>query len=222
MLGVPSRAAASYADGNPFVEAMLRMMEIMGLIDRGSLGYSVPYLPGYGGGLGGMPGLGSYYPGAMGMWPGTSLPGAWGGMPGGMGGMPGGIGGMPGSMGTMPGGWPGLGGMPGNPGWPGMGNWPGASLAGNAFNQVPRTPAADLDGIWELTNGSVAIIRGRQARLYADRDRHQDFSIAYDGQHFWWTPRGGNTTTHYRYRMRDGRMVLSDNDGKVLLMRRRN
>ena len=55
----PSASAyGGYGDDNPFVEAMLRMMEIFGLINRDRLPLNVPYLPGYGGlgSLGSLPG----------------------------------------------------------------------------------------------------------------------------------------------------------------------
>lgn len=215
-LALPAQAYTTYGDDNPFVEAMLRMMEIMGLIDRRPVPLGVPYMPG----AGSPPGWGSLA--GAGMPPGTSPMGAWGnwpgsGMPGmspfpGIGGWPGG--GMPGGMG----GWPG-GGLPG-----GLGGWPGAGLpGGSGFRHGPNLSAvADLDGIWELNNGGVAIIKGQAARLYLSRERYQDFLIGYDGKHFWWSPRGSNVSTRYRYQMRDGRMILRDNDGEVLLMRRRN
>ena len=126
----------------------------------------------------------------------------------------------PGPSGPSPiGGWPGsgMGAWPGGS-LPGMGGWPGDS----GFRYGPDMSAvADLDGIWELSNGSVVILKGQAARLYLTRERHQDFLIGYDGRHFWWSPRGSNVSTRYRYQMRDGRMVLRDNEGQVLLMRRR-
>ena len=185
-LAPPAQAYTSYAGDNPFIEAMVRMMEVMGLIDRGPVTLGVPYMPGAGG------------------------PGVWGGHPG---------------MGPYPGiaGWPG-GGMPGMTGWPnsGIAGLPGFP-GGSGFRYGPdRTAVADLDGLWELSNGGFAIIKGQAARLYLTRERYQDFLVGYDGRHFWWSPRGSNVSTRYRYQMRDGRMILRDNDGKVLLMRRRN
>ena len=109
-------------------------------------------------------------------------------------------------------GWPNSG-IPGLPGFPG----------GSGFRYGPgHSAVADLDGLWELSNGSFAIIKGQAARLYLTRERYQDFLVGYDGRHFWWSPRGSNVSTRYRYQMRDGRMILRDNDDKVLLMRRRN
>ena len=194
LAGVPQPSNALYGDDNPFVEAMLRMMEIFGLINRGSLPLGVPYLPSYGQSM--MPGLG--------------------GMSG-LGGMPGvsplyGMGGMPGMWQVPGGGWP-TNALPGQ--FPGM-------ISGRYGQTVNAAVSGYLDGIWDLTNGGIVIIKRQAARLYVARDRYQDFTIGYDRQYFWWTPRGGNTTTHYRYQMRDGRMVLRDNDGQVLLMRRRS
>lgn len=202
-IGAASPAAA-FTDDNPFVEAMLRMMEVFGLIDRSRLPLGVPYLPSYGGapmgGIGGLPGLGGM--------PGMSSPWSMGGMPG-MTPMPG-MGTMPG-MGSIPGGMGPGGGLPAylaTQGWYGQ----GGSAASSGY----------MDGIWELTNGSFVVIKRHVARLHLDDDRFQDFTIGYDRQYFWWTPRNGNTTSHYRYQMRDGRMILRDNQGKVLLMRRRS
>jgi len=206
---MPASGYSLYQEDNPFVEAMLRMMEIFGLIDRDRLALSSPYLPGYSpmglSAFGGMPGLGGY-PGLTGV-PGLS---PWSGL----GGYPG-MTGLPGL-----GGYPGMGQMPGAPGWPGgpSGNWinpQSYGLRGDA------TQSGYLDGIWELNNGSIVIIKRNAARLYVERDRHQDFTIGYDQLRFWWTPRGGNTTTTYRYQMRDGRMILRDTGNKLLLMRRR-
>ena len=202
-LGQPAHAYSSYGDDNPFVEAMLRMMELFGLINRARLPLGVPYAPGYGTstipGLGGLSGIGAYS--ALGGLPGMSPMSPWAGVPGGnwTGGNP---------MSGL-GGWPG-----GVPGWA----KPDRRVWGDAIQSV----VADLDGVWDLSGGGVVVIKGRNARLLAGRYGHQDFSIAYNGTTFWWSPHGSNTTTGYRYRMRDGGMILRDNHGKTLLMRRRN
>jgi hypothetical protein len=113
-------------------------------------------------------------------------------------------------------------------GWPGSGFPTPGNVPGNWMNPGRQgqggvsAGSGFLDGIWELSNGSVAVIKRSSARLYLSKERHQDFIIGYDQQHFWWTPRGSNTTSHYRYQFRDGRMVLRDNQGKMLLMRRRS
>lgn len=202
-LALPPAASAygAYGDDNPFVEAMLRMMEIFGLIDRDRLPLSVPYLPGYGpqfapgglGGLGGVPGMSPMY---------------------GLGGVPGmspmyGLGGVPGMSAI-----PGAGGMPGGS-W---GNW--GNL--NYYPQAPLyRPSTQLDGIWELDKGGFVIIQGNVARLYLSREQYQDFAIHYDGQYLWWRPQEGGKASQYRYKAREGRMVLGDHQGNLLLMRRR-
>lgn len=185
---MPAAGAGSYGEDNPFIEAMLRMMEVFGLIDRSRLPLGIPYMPSYSSsmvpGLGGFPGM-SGYPG-MGTMPGISPMYGMRGLPG---------------VGGMPGGW-------GNSGWAGQ--------------QGDAARSGYLDGIWDLTNGSLVVVKRAAARLYVSPDRYQDFILGYDQQRLWWTPRGGNTTTTYLYQMRDGRMVLRDNKGKVLLMRRRS
>lgn len=239
-----------YGEENPFVEAMLRMMEIFGLINRDRLPLSVPYLPGYGG-LGGLAGTSGLSPlGGLGGVPGYSSLGGFGGVPGypslgGFGGVPGlsplsGFGGVPGispyaGLGGVPGisTLPGLSTVPGYGMSPGMGAWPGAAIPGVGVppgnwagpGYYGGGPAAHqntaLDGIWELDNGGMAIIRGNAARLYLSREQYQDFSIRYDRAYLWWQPRRGGYPSSYRYQIRAGRMILQDEEGKVLLMRRR-
>lgn len=238
-IAAPVPAYDGLREENPFVEAMLRMMEVFGLIDRSRLPLSVPYLPGYGQSLGGMAplyGLGGL--GGLGGLNSLGTLGTLGGVPGlgglGVPGALGGLGSLPGTTG-FPGSVfaPGLG-MPqaGLGGWPitgmqGLGGLPGYGIpgaAGQAWPQWPgaaRAPAASLDGIWELNNGGVVIIRGDRARLYLARDRYQDFVIAYDQQHLNWAPLTGGNASRYRYQVRDGRMVMQDKDGNYLLLRRR-
>jgi hypothetical protein len=159
----------------------------------------------------------------------------------------GGLGGL-GTLGTLPGvgglsglgGVPGMGGlsslgaMPGSLMAPGaglsqgaLGGWPIAGMQGLGAQQWQQWPGARsapnaaLEGIWELTNGGVVIIRGDRARLYLSRDRYQDFVIAYDQQQLSWAPLRGGSVSRYRYQVRDGRMVMQDKDGNYLLLRRR-
>ncbi len=223
----PNASAYSvYGEENPFVEAMLRMMEIFGLINRDRLPLGVPYLPGYGG-LGGLAGATGLSPlSGLGGIPGYSSLGGFGAVPGmspfsGLGGIPG-VSSMPG-LATVPGY-----GIP-----PGMGAWPGAAVPGvgmppgnwagpGYYGAGPATyQNTALDGIWELNNGGMAIIRGNSARLYLSREQYQDFSIHYDRQYLWWQPRRGGSPSRYRYQTHEGRMILQDEEGSLLLMRRR-
>jgi hypothetical protein len=248
-VAAPVAAYNGLRDENPFVEAMLRMMEVFGLIDRSRLPLSVPYVPGYSPSMGGMApmyglgGLGGL--GTLGTLPGVGGLSGLGGVPGmgglsSLGAMPG-LGGVPGmtglpGMGGVPGmgGLSSLGAMPGSLMAPGaglsqgaLGGWPIAGMQGLGAQQWQQWPGARsapnaaLEGIWELTNGGVVIIRGDRARLYLSRDRYQDFVIAYDQQQLSWAPLRGGSVSRYRYQVRDGRMVMQDKDGNYLLLRRR-
>ena len=237
LLALPVKATAysAYYDDNPFVEAMLRMMEVFGLIDRDRLPLSVPYLPGYSQYL--TPGLGTLgtYPltglgGVPGMSPLTGL----GGVPGvspltGLGGIPGlsPLGGLGGVTGLSPlsgmGGVPGMTGIPGAGGWPygtfpGTGHWSGSGYRGLG---TPYRTLSLLDGVWELENGTFVIIQGENARLFLSREQYQDFAIRYDRQYLWWKPLRGGAASRYLYQTRQGRMILRDDEGQLLLMRRR-
>jgi hypothetical protein len=214
VLPLKASAYSAYGEDNPFVEAMLRMMEIFGLIHRDRLPLTVPYLPGYGQQL--APGLGGY---------GRQLiPGL-----GGYAGVPGmGLGGFP-SLSPMsgPGGAPGMGGMPGTYAWPGggfppVGGIPGNWTAPSRYGSGPMTQTSThLNGIWELENGGFVIIQGNMARLYVSREQYQDFAVYYDRQHLWWRPQEGGMSSRYLYQTREGRMILRDAEGNLLLMRRR-
>ncbi len=214
LLVLPLQAAAYYStyyDDNPFVEAMLRMMEIFGLIDRDRLPLSVPYLPGHGQFLTpGLGGLGAYPLSGLGSVPGIS-PLSGPGMPG----------------------LPGMGAFPGTGQLPGLGGWPYGTTPGSGW--VPggwgnpahwgrgqfHAGAGRLDGIWELANGTFVVIRGGTARLYLSHTRYQDFAIRYDRRYLWWQPLHGGSPSRYLYETRQGRMILSDDEGNLLLMRRR-
>ncbi|MGB5466318.1 MAG: hypothetical protein WBM84_09575 [Sedimenticolaceae bacterium] len=195
---IPAPVEAIYADDNPFVEAMLRMMEIFGLIDRSRLPHGVPYLPGYGQSWApGMDGISGY----TGIGPPMGLSSIYGA-----------------------GGWPGPGQMPGPAGWPpaGFAGAPGAW--GHPGRFAPRSgsvPSGYLDGAWELDKGGFVIIKGNIARLFVSPERSQDFTIGYDRYRLWWRPRGTHSTSHYRYQVRDGRMIMQDSEGRMLLLRRR-
>ena len=217
----PLPASAGYTgfgNDNPFVEAMLRMMELFGFIDRRPIPLGVPYLPAdrpLGPTFGGLYGL-SGYPG-MGVWPGAAgmpMNPAMGGMPMGWGGQfP--TGRFPINQNPMNMGMPPFQGVPGMPGWGGV---PYPGRGGQGYG----APAAGLlDGIWELNKGGLLIIKADAARLYVSRDQYQDYVIRYDDSYLWWRPHNGNRTSQYRYEVRDGRMILADSKGNLLLLRRR-
>lgn len=191
-----------YRNENPMVEAMLRMMETFGLIDRDRFLFGNPYTAPLGAGL--YPGLG-----------GLSTLGAFPGVAG------------LSSLGSFPG-MTGLGAVPGLPLTPGA-TIPGAptlqgppALAGLTPRSTGPMPGrSPFDGIWELNNGGVAIIQNGVARLFVAEDRYQDFHFRFDAEHLWWRPERGGKQSRYRYRLQNGRLILADEEGRVLLMRRR-
>ena len=199
----PAMAAAYVptSSGNAFVEAMLRMMELFGLIDRDHLALGSTFLPGYGGlpggAMSGIPGV-SAYPGMAGL-------GGWPGM--------GGLGGWPG-MGTNPMMAPGM-------LQPGMHPLAGQQMPFGYPSSYPSLPRQGvLDGTWILNKRGIAIIRGAFARLYLSREHYQDFNIRYDQRHLWLIPRRGGNASRYQYRMHKGRMIVRDDEGNYLLLRR--
>ena len=201
-------AGSAVGEDSPLVDGMVRMMENLGFVDRDRLSPGAPYLPDAGAtnpfpsaglpGTGAMPG--GFPMAGLGVTPGTAMPNPLTGMPGG---------GLPGATGAWPGG-PWMNPSPGNTVGP---PWTGGATAA----PVPGL----LDGIWETNKGGVVIIRADAARLYLARDQYQDYLIRYDDRHFWWRPRDGSKFKRYRYEMREGRMILADAQGNLLLLRRR-
>ena len=68
---------------------------------------------------------------------------------------------------------------------------------------------------------AVCAATGNTARLYVSRVQYQDFAIHYDAHNLWWQPHRGGRPSRYRYQIRDGRMILQDEEGNLLLMRQR-
>lgn len=206
-LALMAGSGTSTASNSALIDGMLRLMENAGFVERDNLPMGVPYLPSAD--AVSPFAFSNLTPPAGAMAPGLnpfSNPAPLGAMPGG---------GFPGLM--SPGGtWPGIPWanapqgpgpfLPQTPGWPGMASTPVAGL---------------LDGIWELNRGGIVIIRADAARLYVTRERFQDYLIRYDDTHFWWRPRDGSQFERYRYRMEEGRMVLANETGNLLLLRRR-
>ena len=63
--------------------------------------------------------------------------------------------------------------------------------------------------------------QGPHARLYVSRQQYQDFAIRYDRRNLWWKPLRGGAASRYLYQTRQGRMVMRDDEGRLLLLRRR-
>jgi hypothetical protein len=199
------------ASDSAVVQGMLRLMENFGFVDRNNLPMGVPYLPSATAasplGFSGIPGTaGTGMPGLT-PFSGTTPFGPLAGS------------GLP--VYSAPGaGWPGV---PWANAWPDTGpGVPQGHRQGFGWPGAPGQPVAGLlDGIWELHRGGIVVIRADAARLYVSPDRFQDYLVRYDDKHFWWRPRDGSQFERYRYRMEEGRMVLADKDGNLLMLRRR-
>ncbi len=212
MLLAPPSGYAGYGgyDDNPFVEAMLRMMELFGFIDRRPVPLGAPYLPAD------RPlgptfasGYGPAGPGAFAAGGGVPLGPMAAGGPLGWSYPPNAAGPIGPGIATPP--W-----LPGEPGQSKPQGMPGP-WAGPG---PPLPPPGLLDGIWQLSKGGLLILKADAARLYVSRERYQDFVVRYDDSRMWWRPHNGNRTSQYRYEVRDGRMVLADETGQLLLLRR--
>jgi|GEM_PF-1318009 len=157
-------------------------------------------------------GLGYGYPGAWGGHypPGTApLGGPWASAPGG-----------PGTWAAPP-----LGGVP----WNGV-PWANTQLPGYSDwatrQQYNRSEPYShlmriLQGSWETQNGGLLLVKGSLARLYLSRDRYQDLEIRADKHYVWMRPAGSRQTPdRYEHRIFDRRVILRDEDGRVLVLRR--
>ncbi len=116
-------------------------------------------------------------------------------------------------------------------------NAPGVSRAmGNmgspmgAFRQ-PRTMApfysaptqqtgSAIDGVWQGSSGEVFVVRNGYCRIYASREAYDDCRIAVQGQMVTLVSPTSRQRRQYEYAVSDGRMVLRDSDGNLLLYRR--
>ncbi len=185
-------------EDNPFVEAMLRMMESFGLVDDDSASVTTPYSPG------------NWQDFSPTPWSGTSpMPPMSGMSP--MGGM------MPG-MSPMGGMMPGMspGGMPGMQNWQQQIPW----QQYRNMQQPSRKLARRLNGAWETNNGGLLLIQGDKARFYLTRDQHQDLQLAITEHQVTLKPATGGEGKRYRYQVKNNRMVLRDPQGSWMLLRR--
>jgi hypothetical protein len=78
-----------------------------------------------------------------------------------------------------------------------------------------------LQGSWEIHSGGLLLVKGNLARLYLSRDRHQDLEIRADKHYVWMRPAGTRQTPdRYEHRIFDRRVILRDEDDRVLVLRR--
>lgn len=84
----------------------------------------------------------------------------------------------------------------------------------------PYSPTRLLDGIWETHTGAILLVHVGRARLYLNRQTSQDFDLRLDSQTIVLRDRQYGSLRRYAYATRDGRLVMQDTDGNLLLLRR--
>ena len=149
--------------------------------------------------------------------------------------------GMPGGMGGSP--WmPGMGSMMnpslpmgqfnpwGNPStWMQSTPWSGGSYwapqghypaAPGGTTWTPPSPPSPLDGSWQGNTGEVLTISQGRFRVYQGRDQYREGSITLAGNYLTMTPDGVAQGRVYEFAEQEGRLVLRDEMGNLLLYRR--
>ena len=121
-------------------------------------------------------------------------------------------------------------------GWPGFGSssymspWSSGQLPGQQQIQqmmrgmgapkgLPFT-GASLDGIWQGRSGEILVIWANRFRIYADASRFTEGDLRVQGNQLWLHNPRSNTSQRYEYAAHEGRLVLRDARGQLLLYRR--
>jgi len=76
------------------------------------------------------------------------------------------------------------------------------------------------DGIWKSSTGSLLYIKQGYARLYFSKDVFQDFQIRIKKQHLLLKEKQGGKINSYRYKLDNGRLVLTDKSNNLLLFKK--
>lgn len=121
---------------------------------------------------------------------------------------------------------------------PYVGSWPGGAPAAPwgappwAYPQGPQPPYPNarqqlsarllelLQGSWETDAGGLWIVNGQRARLYLTQDRYQDMLLDLDSHYLWMRPAGSQQALRYEHRIFDKRIILRDDSGRILQLRR--
>jgi hypothetical protein len=148
---------------------------------------------------------------------------------------------QPWSWGTLPGvsPWSGLSGV--TPQLPGQSQWqqlfqgmpqqrPGDPLRGySAFTPGPGlnrgsttryNAGSPVNGVWQGNSGEILLVRGQSFRLYVGRDNYSDGRLALLGNRLVLANPSTGISREYEYAAHEGRLVLRDSDGNLLLYRR--
>lgn len=119
--------------------------------------------------------------------------------------------------------------------WSQFGQMPGGNLPspmggmdqlgqyGRQWMQAPQNLpflGSGLNGVWLGRSGEVLVIRGNQYRIQADRNRAVQGQLRVQGNHLWLQNAQTNTVNEYEFASHEGRLVLRDSYGQLLLYRR--
>jgi hypothetical protein len=114
----------------------------------------------------------------------------------------------------------------GTPTWTGVPGYPGYPYAppppgypGPAYYDRHHI-LARLQGGWETDSGGLLLIKGNMARLYLDRQHHQDLYIRADPRYIWMRPVESDQEKRYDHRIFDDKILLRDAQGRTLTLKR--
>ena len=134
--------------------------------------------------------------------------------------------GNPWSMGASP--WSSMTGNPWSSGtspWSQMPNMPAFPAfnpgASPPYGQSPMSRTAPLDGNWQGQSGEVLVVQNGRFRIYLDPDRYQEGRVELLSKDLLeMYSRDSATARRYEYAVHQGRLVLRDDAGNLLLYRR--
>ncbi len=102
--------------------------------------------------------------------------------------------------------------------WAPQGQYPAAPGGGTAW--APAPPPSPLDGSWQGNTGEILAISQGRFRVYQGRDQYREGSITLAGNYLTMTPDGVAQGRVYEFAEQEGRLVLRDEAGNLLLYRR--
>lgn len=79
-----------------------------------------------------------------------------------------------------------------------------------------------LEGIWQGSRGDLLVIRGHQFRVYATAERYIEGWLKIDGQQLLLVNTQYQAPHRFEYAIHEGRLVLRDEQGQLLLYRRQD
>ena len=107
--------------------------------------------------------------------------------------------------------------------WPQMGGMDQLGQYGRQWMQAPQNLpflGSQLNGVWRGRSGEVLVISGNQYRIQAGRNRAVQGQLRVQGNRLWLQNAQTNTVNEYDFANHEGRLVLRDRYGQLLLYRR--